>query len=469
MAQKPSIPKGTRDFGQQETAERNYIFDTIKSVFKTFGYAQIETPAMENLSTLLGKYGDEGDKLLFRILNSGDAFSGIDYDAYRLPEGDKAYNSKALSLAVCEKGLRYDLTVPFARYVVQHQNEIAFPFKRFQIQPVWRADRPQKGRYREFYQCDADVIGSRSQLNELELVQIVDRVFTLLDINVLVKVNNRKVLTGLAEICGCPDKVVDITVAIDKLDKIGLDAVKEEMLAGGLTEEAVAVIEPVLLLIGTAEEKIAAMRTLMSGGSASGRVSEIGLKGLDELEELFGMIATAGIRSAVEIDLSLARGLNYYTGAIFEVKALDWQIGSICGGGRYDNLTGIFGLPDMSGVGISFGADRIYDVLKGLDKFPKGLKSATRVLFANMGQQETRYVLGVAAALRSAGVAVEIYPDAVKLKKQFDYADRKAIPFLSINGETEMGAGVVQMKDLTSGEQRSFDRADIDGMIAFLA
>ena len=469
MAQKPSIPKGTRDFGQQETAERNYIFDTIKSVFKTFGYAQIETPAMENLSTLLGKYGDEGDKLLFRILNSGDAFSGIDYDAYRLPEGDKAYNSKALSLAVCEKGLRYDLTVPFARYVVQHQNEIAFPFKRFQIQPVWRADRPQKGRYREFYQCDADVIGSRSQLNELELVQIVDRVFTLLDINVLVKVNNRKVLTGLAEICGCPDKVVDITVAIDKLDKIGLDAVKEEMLAGGLTEEAVAVIEPVLLLAGTAEEKIAAMRTLMSGGSASGRVSETGLKGLDELEELFGMIASAGIRSAVEIDLSLARGLNYYTGAIFEVKALDWQIGSICGGGRYDNLTGIFGLPDMSGVGISFGADRIYDVLKGLDKFPVGLKSATRVLFANMGSQETRYVLGVAAALRSAGVAVEIYPDAVKLKKQFDYADRKAIPFLSINGETEMGAGVVQLKNLASGEQRSFDCADIDGMLAFLA
>ena len=469
MAQKPSIPKGTRDFGQQETAERNYIFDTIKSVFKTFGYAQIETPAMENLSTLLGKYGDEGDKLLFRILNSGDAFSGIDYDAYRLPEGDKAYNSKALSLAVCEKGLRYDLTVPFARYVVQHQNEIAFPFKRFQIQPVWRADRPQKGRYREFYQCDADVIGSRSQLNELELVQIVDRAFTLLDINVLVKVNNRKVLTGLAEICGCPDKVVDITVAIDKLDKIGLDAVKEEMLAGGLTPEAVAVIEPVLLLSGTAEEKIAAMRTLMSGGSASGRVSETGLKGLDELEELFGMIASAGIRSAVEIDLSLARGLNYYTGAIFEVKALDWQIGSICGGGRYDNLTGIFGLPDMSGVGISFGADRIYDVLKGLDKFPAGLKSATRVLFANMGQQETRYVLGVAAALRSAGVAVEIYPDAVKLKKQFDYADRKAIPFLSINGGNEIASGVVQIKNLASGEQRSFDRADIDGMLAFLA
>ena len=469
MAQKPSIPKGTRDFGQQETAERNYIFDTIKSVFKTFGYAQIETPAMENLSTLLGKYGDEGDKLLFRILNSGDAFSGIDYAQYRLPEGDGAYNSKALSLAVCEKGLRYDLTVPFARYVVQHQNEIAFPFKRFQIQPVWRADRPQKGRYREFYQCDADVIGSRSQLNELELVQIVDKVFNLLDINVLVKVNNRKVLTGLAEICGCPDKVVDITVAIDKLDKIGLDAVKEEMLSGGLTPETVAVIEPVLLLGGTAEEKIAAMRALMDGGSASGRVSEAGLRGLDELEELFGLIASAGIRSAVEIDLSLARGLNYYTGAIFEVKALDWQIGSICGGGRYDNLTGIFGLPDMSGVGISFGADRIYDVLKGLGKFPEGLRSSTRVLFANMGAAETQYVLDVAGALRSAGVAVEVYPDSAKLKKQFDYADRKAIPFLSINGADEMASGSIQLKDLSSGEQRSFDRADIGGMLAFLS
>ena len=469
MAQKPSIPKGTRDFGQQETAERNYIFDTVKSVFKTFGYAQIETPAMENLSTLLGKYGDEGDKLLFRILNSGDAFSGIDYEAYRLPEGEQAYNSKALSLAVCEKGLRYDLTVPFARYVVQHQNEISFPFKRFQIQPVWRADRPQKGRYREFYQCDVDVIGSRSQLNELELVQIVDRVFRQLDVRVLIKINNRKVLTGFAEICGFPDKVVDITVAIDKLDKIGLEAVEAEMLENGLTREAVAVIEPILQLSGTAAEKIAAMRALMDGGSASGLVSQTGLKGLDELEELFGLIAAAGIASPVEIDLSLARGLNYYTGAIFEVKALDWQIGSICGGGRYDNLTGIFGLPDMSGVGISFGADRIYDVLKGLGKFPEGLRSSTRVLFANMGAAETQYVLDVAGALRSAGVAVEVYPDSAKLKKQFDYADRKAIPFLSINGADEMASGSIQLKDLSSGEQRSFDRADIGGMLAFLS
>ncbi len=469
MAQKPSIPKGTRDFGQQETAERNYIFDTIKSVFRTFGYAQIETPAMENLSTLLGKYGDEGDKLLFRILNSGDAFSGIEYEQFRLPEGEKSYNSKALSLAVCEKGLRYDLTVPFARFVVQHQNEISFPFKRFQIQPVWRADRPQKGRYREFYQCDVDVIGSRSQLNELELVQIVDEVFKKLDINVLIKINNRKVLTGFAEICGFPDKVVDITVAIDKLDKIGLEAVEAEMKENGLTDEAVAVIEPILQLSGSAQEKITAMRALMNGGSASGLVSETGLKGLDELEELFGFVAAAGIRSAVEIDLSLARGLNYYTGAIFEVKALDWQIGSICGGGRYDNLTGIFGLPDMSGVGISFGADRIYDVLKGLDKFPKGLKSATRVLFANMGREETAYALGIAQALRGTGVAVEVYPDVTKLKKQFDYAERKAIPFLSINGTSEAEAGLVQLKNLTSGEQRSFERADIAGMLSFIS
>ena len=468
MAQKPSIPKGTRDFGQQEMAERNYIFDTIRSVFKTYGYAQIDTPAMENLSTLLGKYGDEGDKLLFRILNSGDAFSGIDYDAFRLEEGERSYNSKALSLKTCEKGLRYDLTVPFARFVVQHQNEISFPFKRYQIQPVWRADRPQKGRYREFYQCDVDVIGSRSQLNELELVQIIDRVFKLLDVRVLIKINNRKVLTGLAEICGFPDKVVDITVAIDKLDKVGLEAVKEEMLGKGLTPEAVAVLEPVLLLSGTDAEKIATMRELMNGGSASGVVSEAGLKGLDELEELFGLIDAAGIASAVEIDLSLARGLNYYTGAIFEVKALDFAIGSICGGGRYDNLTGIFGLPDMSGVGVSFGADRIYDVLKGLDKFPAGLKSSTRVLFANMGSSELLYVLPVARALRERGVSVEVYPDAAKLKKQFDYADRKSIPFLSIDGESEMKAGTVQLKNLATGEQKAFAKDDIDGILAFL-
>ena len=459
MAQKPSIPKGTRDFGQIEMARRNYIFDTVRSVFKTYGYAQIETPSMENLSTLLGKYGDEGDKLLFRVLNSGEAFSGIDFENFKTEEG---YNSKALSLKVCEKGLRYDLTVPFARYIVQHQNEISFPFKRFQIQPVWRADRPQKGRYREFYQCDVDAIGSKSQLCELELVQIVAKVFEILDIRVLMKINNRKVLTGLAEICGFPDKVVDITVAIDKLDKIGLDAVKEEMIGKGLSTEAVAVLEPVLTLSGSNEEKLAVMRKVMAG-------SETGLRGLDELEELFGFIRDAGVNLPCEIDLSLARGLNYYTGAIFEVKALDWQIGSICGGGRYDNLTGIFGLPDMSGVGVSFGADRIYDVLTGLEKFPAGLGSATTLLFANMGADEVRYILPIASALREKGISVEIYPDANKLKKQFDYADRKAIPFLSICGGDEAAAGLVQVKNLASGEQKSFAKDDIEGMISFVS
>ena len=447
MAQKPSIPKGTRDFGRLEMAERNFIFDTIRSVFRSFGYSQIETPAMENLSTLLGKYGEEGDKLLFRILNSGDAFAAVD-------------PSKPLVGQVCEKGLRYDLTVPFARYVVQHRDEISFPFKRFQMQPVWRADRPQKGRYREFYQCDVDVIGSKSQLCELELVQIVDEVYRRLGIKVLVKINNRKVLSGLAEICGAPDKVVDITVAIDKLDKIGLDAVKAELLEKGLTPAAIEILEPVLTLQGSFTEKIAVMRRLMSG-------SQVGLAGLDELEELFGFIADAGIQTPCEIDLSLARGLNYYTGAIFEVKALDWEIGSISGGGRYDNLTGIFGLADMSGVGISFGADRIYDVMKGLGLFPAGLGEGSRLLFANMG--ETAYVLPVAAALRAAGVSVEVYPEASKLKKQFDYADRKGIPFLSICGETEAAEGLIQIKNLATGEQKSFSKDDLAGILAFLS
>ena len=435
-----------RDFSQQEMAERNYFFDTVKSVFRSFGYAQIETPAMENLSTLLGKYGDEGDKLLFRVQNSGEK-------AAEAPE----------------KGLRYDLTVPFARFVVQHQNEISFPFKRFQIQPVWRADRPQKGRYREFYQCDVDVIGTKSQINELELVQMVDKVFGLLDVRVMVKINNRKVLTGLAEICGAPDKVVDITVAIDKLDKIGLDAVLDEMREKGLPESALAVVQQILGLKGSVAEKLAAMRALFGGGSASGITSSTGLLGLDELEELFGLIAAAGVSVPVEMDLSLARGLNYYTGAIFEVKALDWEIGSICGGGRYDNLTGIFGLPDMSGVGISFGADRICDVLKGLGRFPAGLRSTTTLLFANMGADEVKYVLPVASALRSAGVSVEIYPDNSKLKKQFEYCDRKAIPFLSICGADEAAAGPVQVKNLASGEQKSFPAGDIDGILAFIA
>jgi len=468
MAQKPSIPKGTRDFGPAEMAGRNYIFDTIRSVFRTYGYTSIETPSMENLSTLLGKYGDEGDKLLFRILNSGDAFSGIDYDAFRVEGEENSYNSKALSLKVCEKGLRYDLTVPFARFVVQHQNEIAFPFKRFQIQPVWRADRPQKGRYREFYQCDVDVIGSVSQLNELELVQIVDRVFELLDVNVCVKINNRKVLTGMAEICGFPDKVVDITVAIDKIDKIGLEAVEAEMMEKGLTLDAVEVIRPVLTLSGSTAEKIAVMRDLMSGKSASGIVSETGLKGLDELDELFGYIDAAGVKSDVEIDLSLARGLNYYTGAIFEVKAKDYAIGSICGGGRYDNLTGIFGLPNMSGVGISFGADRIYDVLKGLDKFPEKVTSSTRLLFANMGQNELKYLIPLVRELREKGISCEIYPDKTKLKKQFDYADKKSIPFLSIVGGDEVETGIINIKNLSSGEQKTFAKTDVDGMLAFM-
>ena len=463
MAQKPSIPKGTRDFGPAEMAGRNYIFDTIKSVFRTYGYMPIETPAMENLGTLLGKYGEEGDKLLFRILNSGDAFAGVDFSMYRQEDG--GMNSKALSLKVCEKGLRYDLTVPFARFVVQHQNELSFPFKRYQIQPVWRADRPQKGRYREFYQCDADVIGSRSLLNELELVQIVDRVFTLFDVAVTVKINNRKVLAGLAEIAGFPDKVLDITVAIDKIDKIGLDAVEAEMREKGLGDEAIAVIEPVLLLKGSTDSKIGAMREMMSGKSASGLVSETGLKGLDELQELFGLIEAAGISQEAEMDLSLARGLNYYTGAIFEVKAKDFQIGSICGGGRYDNLTGIFGLPDMSGVGISFGADRIYDVLRGLGKFPEAVTSSTDLLFANMGDKEMKYILPVARALREAGIACEIFAEPAKLKKQFDYASRKGIRFMSITGADEMSQNLVNIKNLETGEQVSITRDDVERII----
>ena len=447
--QKPSIPKGTRDFGQADMSRRNYIFDTIRSVFRTFGYQEIQTPSMENLSTLLGKYGEEGDKLLFRILNSGDAFANVD-------------SSKPLTPQVCEKGLRYDLTVPFARYVVQHQNEISFPFKRFQIQPVWRADRPQKGRYREFYQCDVDVIGSRSQVNELELVQMVDAVFGKLGVRVKIHINNRKVLTGIAEIAGAPDKVVDITVAIDKLDKIGLEKVKEEMAERGIPEAGIAVIEKILSLQGSSADKIGAMKALFES-------SETGLKGLEELEELFGLIEAAGVKAPVEMDLSLARGLNYYTGAIFEVKAQDWEIGSICGGGRYDNLTGIFGLPDLSGVGISFGADRIYDVLTGLELFPAALEQSTKLLFAVMGADELRYVLPLAKALREAGVAVEVYPEATKLKKQFDYADKKAIPFISINGSSEIEAGTANLKNLVSGEQKAFPATDLEAILEFLS
>ncbi len=415
---------------------RNYIFNTIKEVFRKFGYQCIETPSMENLSTLLGKYGEEGDKLLFRIQNSGEK-----------------------AALAPEKGLRYDLTVPFARFVVQHQNEIAFPFKRYQIQPVWRADRPQKGRYREFYQCDVDVIGSKSLLSELELVQMVDEVFGRFGVRVCIKINNRKILAGLAEVSGQPERLVDITVAIDKIDKIGIDAVKAELFEKGLTPEAVALIEPVLTLTGTTAEKIARMRTLLAA-------SETGCKGLDEVETLFGLIDKAGISQPVELDLSLARGLNYYTGAIFEVKALDWAIGSICGGGRYDDLTGIFGLPNTSGVGISFGADRIYDVLTGLNLFPKNAAAAAAVLFTNMGEAEVAYTIPVAAALRRAGIACEIYPDNTKLKKQFEYADRKGIPFLAIVGDQEVTDGTVTLKNLATGEQRSIAK---DGLAQCLA
>ena len=480
--QKPSIPKGTRDFSPAEMACRNYIFDTVKSIFKKYGYAPLETPAMENLTTLLGKYGDEGDKLLFKILNSGEAFAGVD--------AEELSHSNALSLKVCEKGLRYDLTVPFARYVVQHQNEITFPFKRFQIQPVWRADRPQKGRYREFYQCDVDVIGSQSQINELELVQIADEVFRKLDINVCIKINNRKVLQGLAEIIGHPDKLVDITVAIDKIDKIGLQAVKEELSERGIDSDGIAILEPILQMQGTNREKLAAIRTVLSGrgaapsstASSCGSVtngssctshnstpgstaSEVGLKGVDELEELFNYIESANIKQKVEIDLSLARGLNYYTGAIFEVKALDFQIGSICGGGRYDNLTGIFGLPNISGVGISFGADRIYDVLKGLDKFPKDAIEGTKLLFSNMGSAETAYALPIAARLRSQGISCEIYPDNTKLKKQFDYATKKGIRYFAIIGEDEIKAGEVTLKDLTTGTQQRVPKEELSSLL----
>ncbi len=446
MAQKPSIPKGTRDFGPIEMARRNYIFDTIRGVFGKYGYSPIETPAMENLSTLLGKYGEEGDKLLFKVLNSGDAFSGIS------PE--MLSNSNSLSLKVCEKGLRYDLTVPFARFVVQHQSEIVFPFKRYQIQPVWRADRPQKGRYREFYQCDVDVVGSNSLINELELVQIVDDVFSKLGIRVQVKINNRKILTGIAEVIGRPEKLIDITVAIDKIDKIGLDAVKDELREKSLTDAEISMIEPVLILSGTTAEKIEKMRELLASSS-------VGLTGVEEVARLFSLIAGSSPSCEVELDLSLARGLNYYTGAIFEVKALDTQMGSICGGGRYDDLTGIFGLKGVSGVGISFGADRIYDVLSALDKFPETAVNGTKVLFTNLGDSAVNFSLPIVSQLRRAGVSVELYPDETKLKKQFDYADKKGIKWLAIVGDSEVAESKVSLKNLISGEQKLLSANDL--------
>lgn len=440
MATKPGIPKGTRDFSPVEMAKRNYIFDTIREVFYLYGFQQIETPSMENLSTLMGKYGEEGDKLLFKIQNSGDYFSGL------TDEELLSRNAARLASKFCEKGLRYDLTVPFARYVVMHRDEITFPFKRFQIQPVWRADRPQKGRYREFYQCDADVVGSNSLLNEVELVQMIDTVFNRFGIRVSIKVNNRKILTGIAEIIGEADKIVDITVAIDKLDKIGLDNVNAELASKGISEEAIAKLQPIIQLKGTNAEKLATLKQVLAG-------SETGLKGVEESEFILHAVEGLHVKSEVELDLTLARGLNYYTGAIFEVKALDVQIGSISGGGRYDNLTGVFGMDGMSGVGISFGADRIYDVLNQLDLYPKEAVNGTQLLFVNFGEAGAAYVLPVLMQAREAGIRAEIYPDSAKMKKQMGYANSKNIPFVALVGETEMNEGKVTLKNMTTGEQ----------------
>nr|WP_295351846.1 histidine--tRNA ligase [uncultured Prevotella sp.] len=440
MAQKPSIPKGTRDFGPVEMAKRNYIFDTIKEVYALYGFQQIETPAMETLQTLMGKYGEEGDKLLFKILNSGDYMNKVsDEDLHSL-------NSLKLAAKLCEKGLRYDLTVPFARYVVQHREELQLPFKRYQIQPVWRADRPQKGRYREFYQCDADVVGSDSLLNEVELMQIVDTVFTKFGVRVCIKINNRKILTGIAEVIGEAEKIVDITVAIDKLDKIGLDKVNEELRNDGISEEAIEKLQPIISLSGSNEEKLEVISQVLAG-------SETGQKGVEETRFILDTLKTVGLHNEIELDLTLARGLNYYTGAIFEVKALDTPMGSITGGGRYDNLTGIFGLPGLSGVGISFGADRIYDVLNALDLYPKEAVNSTQVLFINFGEKETAYCLPIVGKLRQAGIRAEIFPDKAKMKKQMSYANAKNIPFVVLAGENEMAAGQVTLKNMESGEQ----------------
>ena len=430
-------------------ARRNYIFDTIRSVFRAFAFEPIETPSLENLSTLMGKYGEEGDKLLFKVLNSGDFMEGVDFQ--------QDYHKVAPQ--ICDRGLRYDLTVPFARFVVQHRDQVVFPFRRYQLQPVWRADRPQKGRYREFYQCDADMIGSTSVLNELELVQMIDMVFGRLGINVCVKINNRKVLAGIAEMIGAPDKIVDITVAIDKLDKIGLDNVRGELAERGLTTGQIQSLDPVFSLSGSAETKIAALEQMFA-------TVEVGRKGAEELKELFGYINATGLKCDVELDLTLARGLNYYTGAIFEVKAKDVQIGSICGGGRYDNLTGIFGMPDVSGVGISFGADRIYDVLTELNAFPEGLEQAARVMFINFGPAEQAACIGIAARLRAAGISTLIYPDSAKMKKQMDFANRKQVPFVAFVGESEMKDGTVTLKNMADGTQETLT---IDKMIERLA
>ena len=441
---KCSIPKGTRDFLPAEMARRNYIFDTIRGVFKTFAFEPIETPSLENLSTLMGKYGEEGDKLLFKVLNSGDFMEGVDF----------SQDYHKVAPRICERGLRYDLTVPFARFVVQHRDQLTLPFRRYQLQPVWRADRPQKGRYREFYQCDADMIGSTSLLNELELVQMIDAVFQKLDVEVTLKINNRKVLAGIADLIGAPDKLVDITVAIDKLDKIGLDNVRAELRERGLNDTQIAALDPVFSLSGNAADKLEQLAVLFKG-------NEIGTKGVEELKELFGYINQVQPKCHVELDLTLARGLNYYTGAIFEVKAHNVSIGSICGGGRYDNLTGIFGMPDVSGVGISFGADRIYDVLTELDKFPANLGQPAQALFINFGAESIPYCIRCAAQLRAAGISTLIYPDNAKMKKQMDYANRCHVPYVIFAGENEIAAQNLTVKDMTTGEQNTLTLAEL--------
>ena len=452
MAQKPSIPKGTRDFSPAEMSRRNFIFDTIKQTFKRFGFQQIETPSMETLQTLMGKYGEEGDKLLFKILNSGDYLNKISDE--ELTKRDSLH----LAALLCEKGLRYDLTVPFARYVVMHRDELQLPFKRYQIQPVWRADRPQKGRYREFYQCDADIVGSDSLINEIELMQMEDAVFTSFGIRVQIKINNRKILTGIAEVIGAADKIVDITVAIDKLDKIGLEKVNEELAANGISAEAIEKLQPIITLSGSNEDKLKVIEQVLAN-------SEIGMKGVEETRFIFNALDALKLNNEVQFDITLARGLNYYTGAIFEVKALDTPMGSISGGGRYDNLTGIFGMPGLSGVGISFGADRIYDVLNALNLYPEDTIETTRVMFVNFGEKETACCMQLASALRRNGIAVEIYPDNTKMKKQIAYANAKNIPFVAMVGENEMATSQVSLKNMVTGEQQTVAFDDLESLI----
>lgn len=454
MAQKPSIPKGTRDFSPVEMARRNYIFDTIREVFRLYGFRQIETPAMENLSTLMGKYGEEGDKLLFKILNSGNYLKSADHELLNAEEP-----SGRLTSQLCEKGLRYDLTVPFARYVVMHRNELQLPFKRFQIQPVWRADRPQKGRYREFYQCDADIVGSDSLVNEIELLQIIDEVFSRLGIRIAIKLNNRKVLAGIAELIGAPDKLIDITVVIDKIDKIGIDNVVVELRERGLSEDAVERLRPILAISGSLDELLSALSSLLAD-------TPVGVAGVEELRAVVSGVESLGMKAQLDLDVSLARGLNYYTGTIIEVKALDVQIGSITGGGRYDNLTGVFGMSGLSGVGISFGADRIYDVLNTLDLYPENTSAASKVIFLNLGADESTVSLKAAKMLRASGIAAEVYPDTVKMKKQMAYADAMRIPFVAIIGETELESGTVTLKDMEAGNQET---VALDDLVARLS